>query len=191
MEVTASIRQPGPASGAGYWPAFWMLGAGFRSSGAGTAGTMNCASWPAVGEIDIMEDVNAQSQVSGTLHCGTSPGGPCHEAGGLGSGLTACPGCQAGYDTYTAVVDRTDPGAESVTYYRDGSAYYSVSERQVGVAAWAAAVDHGFFLILDLALGGGYPDGVCGCAAPGASTSSGGSMSVGYVAVYTKAGPSR
>src|SRR6202041_3074841 len=26
LEVTASIQQPNPASGLGYWPAFWMLG---------------------------------------------------------------------------------------------------------------------------------------------------------------------
>src|SRR5262249_37429847 len=33
METIASIRQPSPSSGLGYWPAFWMLGAGFRASG--------------------------------------------------------------------------------------------------------------------------------------------------------------
>ena len=33
--VTASIRQPNPSSGLGYWPAFWMLGPG---------------DWPATGE---------------------------------------------------------------------------------------------------------------------------------------------
>ena len=65
MEVTASIRQPSPSSGVGYWPAFWMLGAGFRSSGAGTSGTMACSNWPSAGEIDIMEDVNALSEHSG------------------------------------------------------------------------------------------------------------------------------
>jgi hypothetical protein len=35
-------------------------------------------------------------------------------------------------------------------------------------------VDHGFFLILDLAIGGGYPNGVCGCTSPSSFTSSGG-----------------
>jgi len=74
MEVSASIKQPNPGSGLGYWPAFWMLGAGFGASGAGTSGTMTCSNWPQVGEVDIMEDVNALSDVAGTLHCGVGPG---------------------------------------------------------------------------------------------------------------------
>jgi len=188
MEVTASVKQPDPSSGLGYWPAFWMLGAGFRGSGAGTSGTMNCSNWPSTGEIDIMEDVNALSEHSGTLHCGTDPGGPCNETTGLGSGLQACSGCQTGYNTYSVIVNRTNTSDESITYYLNGNAYYTVTESQVGTATWQAAVDHGFFLILDLAIGGGYPNGVCGCTSPSSSTSSGGAMSVGYVAVYTTAG---
>ncbi len=52
LEVTGSIQQP--AGGLGHWPAFWMLGPG---------------PWPENGEIDIMEDVNALSEASGTVHC--------------------------------------------------------------------------------------------------------------------------
>jgi hypothetical protein len=188
MEVSASIKQPNPSSGLGYWPAFWMLGAGFRSSGAGTSGTMTCSNWPSIGEIDIMEDVNALSEHSGTLHCGTDPGGPCNETTGAGSGLVACSGCQAGYNTYSVIVNRTNTSAESMTYYLNGTAYFTVTEAQIGTATWQAAVDHGFFLILDLAIGGGFPNGVCGCTSPSSSTSSGAAMSVGYVAVYTTTG---
>jgi hypothetical protein len=188
LEVSASIKQPSPASGVGYWPAFWMLGAGFRASGAGTSGTMDCSNWPSTGEIDIMEDVNALSEHSGTLHCGTDPGGPCNETTGLGSGLQACSGCQTGYNTYSVIINRTNTSNESLTWYLNGNAYETVTESQVGTAAWQAAVDHGFFLILDVAMGGGFPDGVCGCTAPASSTSSGAAMSVGYVAVYQTSG---
>ena len=188
LEVSASIEQPNPSSGVGYWPAFWMLGAGFRSSGAGTSGTMNCSNWPSTGEIDIMEDVNALSEHSGTFHCGTDPGGPCDETTGLGSGLVACSGCQTSYNTYSAIINRTNTSDESITYYLNGTAYYTVSESTVGTSTWEAAVDHGFFLILDLAMGGAYPDAICDCTAPTSSTSSGASMNVGYVAVYETTG---
>jgi Carbohydrate binding module (family 6)/Glycosyl hydrolases family 16 len=188
LEVSASIKQPGPADGLGYWPAFWMLGAGFRASGAGTSGTMDCSNWPSTGEIDVMEDVNALSEHSGTLHCGTDPGGPCNETTGLGSGLQSCSGCQTGYNTYSVIINRTNTSNESITWYLNGTAYFTATESQVGTATWQAAVDHGFFLILDVAMGGGYPNGVCGCTSPSASTSSGAAMSVGYVAVYQTSG---
>ncbi|MGH3170525.1 MAG: discoidin domain-containing protein, partial [Trebonia sp.] len=53
--VTAAIRQPDPAGGLGYWPAFWMLGS-------------DPSTWPADGEVDILEDINGLSDHSGTLH---------------------------------------------------------------------------------------------------------------------------
>jgi hypothetical protein len=188
MEVSASIKQPNPSSGVGYWPAFWLLGAGFRSSGAGTSGTMTCSNWPATGEIDIMEDVNALSEVAGTFHCGTDPNGPCNETTGLGSGLISCSGCQTGYNTYSVIVNRTDTSNESITWYLNGTAYKTVTESQVGTSTWQAAVDHGFFIILDVAMGGAFPNAICGCTSPASATTSGAAMSVGYVAVYESSG---
>jgi beta-glucanase (GH16 family) len=169
LEVVASIEQPGPAGGLGYWPAFWMLGPG---------------QWPEHGEIDILEDVNALSEHSGTLHCGVRAGGPCRETFGLVSGLLPCPGCQAGYHTYAVIIDRADAADESVTWYLDGRRFYRVTEDQVGAAPWRAAVDHDFWIILDLAIGGAYPDGVCGCTTPVGATTPGATMRVGYVAAY-------
>jgi len=171
LEVTASIEQPN--AGPGYWPAFWMLGPG---------------QWPENGEIDIMEDVNSLSEVSGTIHCGTDPGGPCNEPNGIGSGLTSCNGCQSGYHTYTMILNRTNTSDESITFYLDGNPYFSVSEGQVGAATWQAAFDHNLSIILDLAMGGGYPDGQCGCTTPTGATASGGTMSVAYVAAYQSTG---
>jgi hypothetical protein len=173
LEVTASIEQPNPANGLGYWPAFWMLGPG---------------QWPENGEIDIMEDVNALSELSGTVHCGTDPGGPCNETSGIGSGLRACSGCQTGYHTYTMIENRTNAADETITFYLDGNEYFSVSESQIGTSTWQAAFDHNMSIIFDLAMGGGYPNGVCNCTSPSGSTTSGGTMSIQYVAAYTTSG---
>jgi beta-glucanase (GH16 family) len=176
LMVTASIRQPGPAGAIGYWPAFWLLGPG---------------SWPEHGEIDVLEDVNGLDAHAGALHCGNlaqaNPDGtfgPCHEQNGLGSGLRPCPGCQRGYHRYSVIIDRRDVTRQQVRWYLDGHQFFSVSESRVGVAAWRAAFSHGFAIILDLAIGGSYPDAICRCRAPAASTTSGGTMSVRDVSVY-------
>ncbi len=140
--------------------------------------------WPENDEIDIMEDVNALSELSGTVHCGTDPGRPCNEPNGIGSGLRSCSGCQSGYHTYSMILNRTNTSDESVTFYLDGSQYFSVSKSQVGASTWQAAFDHNLSIIFDLAMGGGYPNGVCGCTTPSSGTTSGATMSVAYVAAY-------
>jgi hypothetical protein len=58
----------------------------------------------------------------------------------------------------------------------------------VGVSTWRAAFDHKMSIILDLAMGGDYPDSECGCTTPTSSTASGGTMRVAYVAAYTTTG---
>ncbi|PYC66369.1 hypothetical protein C7C46_31455 [Streptomyces tateyamensis] len=175
MEMTASIQQPNPANGLGYWPAFWALGSPMRTGGG----------WPGAGELDMMEDVNGLNQASQTLH---------DNAGSSGHGLIACPaagsGCQTGYHTYSVIVDRTNTSAESLQFVMDGTVESTVTEASVGTAAWQQAIDHGFFMIFDLAMGGNYPDGVQGSATPTAATTSGASMSVAYVAVYEQGGNS-
>ncbi|MDL4821809.1 discoidin domain-containing protein [Actinomadura opuntiae] len=175
MEMTASIRQPNPANGLGYWPAFWALGSPMRSGGG----------WPASGEIDMMEDVNGLNQASQTLHdASNSPG----------HGLIACPDtsstCQTGYHTYSVIIDRTNTSAETLQFLMDGTVESTITEASVGTSAWQQAIDHGFFIIWDLAMGGNYPNGVCNCSTPTSATTSGASMSVAYVAVYEQGGNS-
>jgi len=176
VEMVSSIQQPNvnTTNGAGYWPAFWMLGNGLRNGGV----------WPSIGEVDILEDINGRSSVFGTLHCGTNPGGPCNESTGIGSGEHACSGCQTAYHTYAVQIDRSI-SPEQIRWYLDGSEYFSVNANQVDATTWSNAVDHPFFIIYDLAMGGGFPDAFGG--GPNASTVSGGQMNIDWVAVYNKA----
>ena len=175
LEMSASIQQPNPSGGLGYWPAFWALGSPMRAGGG----------WPQSGEIDMMEDVNALNEASQTLHdSANSPGHPLIACPGAGSG------CQTGYHTYSVIIDRTNTSAEQMQFLMDGVVESTITEASVGTAAWQAAIDHGFFIIWDLAMGGNYPDGVSGTTTPTAATTSGGAMSAAWVAVYEKGGNS-
>jgi beta-glucanase (GH16 family) len=178
LKVDAVIQQPNVsgAAAAGYWPAFWMLGAAARGTGA--------AGWPGIGEVDILEDVNGLNSVFTTLHCGTSPGGPCNETSGIGSGQKACAGCQTGYHRYTMLYDRS-VSPERVAWYLDGKNIFNVYSNQVSATTWNNALHHGFFVILDVAMGGGFPAAFGG--GPTAATRSGVPMLVDYVAVWTAA----
>ena len=176
MMVTASIRQPSPASPMGYWPGFWMLAP---------------TGWPTTGEIDIMENVNGLSMTSGSLHCGNlSQGnpdgsfGPCHEKSGLGSGLQTCAGCGQSFHTYSMIIDRRDAGHEQIRWYLDGHQFFSLSEARIGQAAWTAGVDSGKSILLNVSIGGAFPDAQCRCTTPDAQTSSQGTMVVQYVKVF-------
>ena len=175
LAVEASTQQPNVTGSAalGYWPAFWMLGAPFRG---------NYLNWPGVGEIDIMEDINGLNSEFATLHCGTAPGGPCNEFSGIGSGQRPCPGCQTGFHTYRMEYDR-GASPEQIRWYLDGVNFFTVNANQVDATTWNNALHHGFFVIFDLAMGGGFPAAFGG--GPTASTASGVPMVIDYVRVYT------
>ncbi len=178
VKFTAVLQQPNPANGLGYWP-------GFRATGAAYRGNWN--NWPGIGETDIMTNVNARSQLSQTLHCGTAPEGVCAEYNGRSSGFASCTGCQTGYHEYTQVIDRTKTD-EEIRFYLDGVQTWIVRQSEVGVAAWQAAVHHGFYLRFDLAIGGSLPNAVAGRTTPTADTTSGGVLSIDEVSVSKKTG---
>ncbi len=178
-KFSAVLQQPNVANALGYWP-------GFRATGAAYRGNYN--NWPGVGETDIMTDINGRSELSNTLHCGTAPGGVCNEYTGRSSGLATCAGCQTGYHQYSEIIDRTKTN-EEIRFYLDGVQTYAVSESQVGVAAWNAAVHHGFYLRFDLAIGGSWANAVAGGkTTPTADTTSGGTLSVDSVTVQHATG---
>ncbi|MFG1950278.1 carbohydrate-binding protein [Micromonospora sp. NPDC048830] len=182
LAIEGRIRMPNVtgAEALGYWPAFWALGSPYRG---------NYQNWPGIGEFDVMENVNGINSVWGVLHCGFAPGGPCNEFNGLGASR-ACPGstCQSAFHTYRFEWDAsTSP--QQLRWYVDGQLYHTVSQTQVGEPYWTQMTGHGgYFLLLNVAMGGGFPNGVAGFTTPTASTVSGRSMLVDYVAVYNRGG---
>ena len=74
--------------------------------------------------------------------------------------------------------------------YVDSRLNYTINESQVGASTWQAAIDHGFFILLNVALGGAYPNAICSCTSPTSSTTSGAAMEINYVAVYETGGSS-
>ena len=57
------------------------------------------------------------------------------------------------------IIDRTNTSAETLQFLMDGTVESTITEASVGTTAWQEAIDHGFFIIFDLAMGGNYPDG--------------------------------
>lgn len=147
IEVRAELPQ-----GQGVWPAIWML-----------PETDRYGSWAASGEIDILEAVNL-----GTL-CAECPGGrestilgTLHHGGqwpdnAFTSAEIAFPEVLDGFHTYGIIWE-----AGRIRWTVDGRVY---AEQQAG--DWGttgsddpfAPFDQPFHLILNLAIGGGLPEG--------------------------------
>lgn len=178
LRIEARMQLPNVtgAEARGYWPAFWILGAGYRG---------NLWNWPMVGEVDIMENVQGLNNEVATFHCGTSPGGPCGEKDGIGGSRPCAPTtCQEAMHTYTLEWDR-GVTPQQLRWYLDGVQFHSVSANQVDPGTWAAATGHGFFAILDVAMGGEFPAKLGG--GPDVNTVSGRPLTVDYVAVWSSA----
>jgi beta-glucanase (GH16 family) len=131
---TASCRMK-ISSGAGLWPAFWALGNG---------------RWPDCGEIDVMETVGDGRWFSNAMH------GP----GYFGNTPLAY---RYHFPQRTDVtqwhVYSVDWTKDSMIFKIDGAITYSVTRAMVEhYGRWA--FDNPKFIILNFALGGGYPAGV-------------------------------
>ncbi|KAK3179632.1 hypothetical protein K4F52_008963 [Lecanicillium sp. MT-2017a] len=168
----------------GIWPAFWALGSPYRG---------NYQNWPAVGEIDILENVNSEPKIWQVTHCGYAPGGPCNEFNGL-SHVTE-PVERGAWYTVAWELDRRPswfPWAdreERMNWYVDGKKSFTIKESDIADdAAWEGLAENCKFLLLNVAVGGGFPDGVAGFKTPTEDTvgGEGASMEVDYVAVYSR-----
>lgn len=124
--------------GAGTWPAFWALGAGFDPTSDDPA-----HHWPNVGEIDIMEYVGREPDLTmGTLH------GPGYSgAGGLSRWNRQD---HAIADEFHVFAVEWDP--DRIEWFYDDESFYALGPDDLNGREWV--FDQPFFLILNLALGG-------------------------------------
>ena len=151
----ASIKLP---KGRGTWPAFWMMPVNFRS-------------WPADGEIDIMEEVGYHpNYVSSSLHANAH----VHSNGTQVTHEMSCEGAEDGFHTYAMLWS-----AQNITTYVDGCLQLSYDNRGLGRDDWP--YENPFYVIFNLAWGGnwGGSQGVDERALPA-------TMEVEYIRVFQK-----
>jgi beta-glucanase (GH16 family) len=153
----AKIKLP---FGQGIWPAFWLLG-----------DNITTVSWPACGEIDIMENLgNAPTTVYGTVH-GLQSGGSYS----VGSPY-ALPTGKFSDDFHVFSVE-WEPNV--ARFYVDGNLYKTVTPTDLPAGStWA--FDHPFFIILNVAVGGNWPGN------PDSTTVFPQTMQVDYIRVYAR-----
>ena len=137
---TASARMK-MTGGAGLWPAFWALGNG---------------RWPDCGEIDMMETVGDSSWFSNAMH------GPGYFGN---TPLAYRYHFPQGTDVTQWHIYSVDWTPDSIVFKIDGVVTYTVTRAMVEhYGRWA--FDNPKFIILNFALGGGYPAGVNKIKAP-------------------------
>ena len=145
VEVRAKLT-----TGAGTWPAIWMLGENYATN-----------TWPACGEIDIMEYKGSQpTTVYGTLHY------PGNSGGNGNSASTTVANAASEFHVY-----KTIWSPASVKIYVDDVLYHTVANTS------SLPFNKDFFLILNVAMGGTFG----GAIDPAFSQSS---MEIDYVRVY-------
>ena len=157
--VEARIKLP---YGQGIWPAFWMLGNDIATAG-----------WPKCGELDIMENIGREPSIlHGTIH------GPGYSgANGISSSITLPDGAVFSDDFHVFAVEWE---AEEIRWYLDGEQYAAVAKGEQFTEDKPWVFDHPFFIILNLAVGGGWP------GYPDETTTFPQMMVVDYVRVYQR-----
>ncbi|TDZ51759.1 Glucan endo-1,3-beta-glucosidase A1 [Colletotrichum trifolii] len=180
MEASIMVPNSNPATQMGIWPAFWSMGSSFRT---------NVTSWPGVGEIDMLEVSNGVGTVFQTAHCGVIDGGPCNEKTGLSSSAEFPRGQ---FVKVACEVDRSAGGGdfskEKLVWYVDDRPTKTITGQEIGDAAfWNNLARTPKMMLLNVAVGGEFPDAKAGSKTPTAATVGGeqSRMEVKYVAVYS------
>ncbi len=151
----------------GFWPAAWLLG-----------NNITTIDWPACGEQDVLERVNAAGSPdwnAGSIHGTGFTGGT-----GLGTNYNFPSGQTAAqWHTYGMIWSKG-----SVAYYVDDPThpyvtYTTSSLTPLNGAVWPFDAGQSNFILLNLAIGGDWP------GPPNSSTPFPSEMLVDYVRIYT------
>ena len=162
-KIEARIKLP---KGNGLWPAFWMQPVD-REYG----------SWPLSGEIDIMEARGRiTNEVNGAIHFGESR--PFNKQ--INDTYTFSSGEDfTDYHVYAVEWKENEIiwSVDGVEYFRTSN-WYTMSDEGV-IAEYPAPFNQEFYLILNLAVGGDYDNGITPSSSDLPAT-----MEVDYVRVY-------
>jgi beta-glucanase (GH16 family) len=153
--------------GLGYWPALWMMGTNITS-----------VSWPACGEIDVMEFNGSWSnRVQGTIHYSDS--GNNHQQQTAYRLLPTPPGDPV-TNFHTYAVEWT---TNSIKWLVDGSVVQTWTNWSSSTGPYPAPFNQPFFILMNLAIGGSYLSNPTD-AQINAGTVFPGEMQVDYVRAY-------
>ncbi|MDA9987041.1 family 16 glycosylhydrolase [Crocinitomicaceae bacterium] len=136
--VEARAKMP---FGIGTWPAIWMLGKNINENGAywQTQG-FGTTSWPACGEIDILEHWGSnQNYVQSALHTPSSSGATVNHGGTMSSDVSNT------FHLYA--MEWTE---EKIEFSVDGYVYYTYEPEPQNMSTWPFVADQ--FLLLNVAV---------------------------------------
>jgi beta-glucanase (GH16 family) len=129
----------------GTWPALWLLGKNIIEPGAFFSATHGTTSWPACGEIDIMEHGITPSQPTGfiqsAIHTPSSFGNTVNHAGTIASNLGNA------YHVYSM-----NWSPNQITFLLDGVAFYTYNPAVKNASTWPFNTPQ--YLLLNIAMGG-------------------------------------
>ena len=153
--------------GAGTWPAIWTLGKNINEDGAYWDSQYGTTSWPACGEIDMVEhgifpnqDIN---YIKSSLHT------PCCYAGNPNGGGTIASDLENDFHVYSL-----NWSPDQITFLLDGVGYYTYNPAVKDDSTWPFYEDQ--FVLLNMAMGG-----IAGNIPSGFDQAS---MLIDYVKVY-------
>ncbi len=124
-KIEARIKIP---VGQGFWPAFWMLGSNIQQ-----------VDWPACGETDIMEHINTDSIIYGTLHWDDNG----HQQSG--GKIISTP---SEYHVYSVEWNK-----DAIKWFVDDKQYHEVKINTNATTEFHQP----FFILLNFAVGGDWP----------------------------------